>query len=465
MTRKKQSKRGLRVCCLMGCMVLLFSQPFGISAQQTEQGGPGKVSAADSQQFISGKVIDASGVPIIGATVHLKDSKNVAVTDMDGNFSIKSDQKNPILRVSYIGYDAVETSVKGNKSVRIVLKENTKALDEVVVVGYGTMRRSDVTGSISSVKGSELVKNSTSNVVQSLAGKMSGVQVVQNSGAPGGDVSILIRGVGTINDASPLYVIDGVPVNGGMWYINPADVESIDVLKDASATAIYGSRGANGVVMVTTRQAKEGRTEINLDYSFGIQQSAKTFDMLNASQYAALHNEMRSNAGLSLNPLFADPESLGAGTDWLSPLFRTAPMHKVNLSILGGNSKINHATSVGYYAQDGIMKNSEFNRLNLQSNISSQILSNVKVRANVNLSAENRRTQPISTVIQNAMRMLPSISIYDDEGNYNGPTGNAELNGDALNPVAIVNEQKYRMKGFRMLSNICGVGDHRRFGC
>ena len=454
MTRKKQSKRGLRVCCLMGCMVLLFSQPFGISAQQTEQGGPGKVSAADSQQFISGKVIDASGVPIIGATVHLKDSKNVAVTDMDGNFSIKSDQKNPILRVSYIGYDAVETSVKGNKSVRIVLKENTKALDEVVVVGYGTMRRSDVTGSISSVKGSELVKNSTSNVVQSLAGKMSGVQVVQNSGAPGGDVSILIRGVGTINDASPLYVIDGVPVNGGMWYINPADVESIDVLKDASATAIYGSRGANGVVMVTTRQAKEGRTEINLDYSFGIQQSAKTFDMLNASQYAALHNEMRSNAGLSLNPLFADPESLGAGTDWLSPLFRTAPMHKVNLSILGGNSKINHATSVGYYAQDGIMKNSEFNRLNLQSNISSQILSNVKVRANVNLSAENRRTQPISTVIQNAMRMLPSISIYDDEGNYNGPTGNAELNGDALNPVAIVNEQKYRMKGFRMLSNI-----------
>ena len=408
MTRKKQSKRGLRVCCLMGCMVLLFSQPFGISAQQTEQGGPGKVS----------------------------------------------DQKNPILRVSYIGYDAVETSVKGNKPVRIVLKENTKALDEVVVVGYGTMRRSDVTGSISSVKGSELVKNSTSNVVQSLAGKMSGVQVVQNSGAPGGDVSILIRGVGTINDASPLYVIDGVPVNGGMWYINPADVESIDVLKDASATAIYGSRGANGVVMVTTRQAKEGRTEINLDYSFGIQQSAKMFDMLNASQYAALHNKMRSNAGLSLNPLFADPESLGAGTDWLSPLFRTAPMHKVNLSILGGNSKINHATSVGYYAQDGIMKNSEFNRLNLQSNISSQILSNVKVRANVNLSAENRRTQPISTVIQNAMRMLPSISIYDDEGNYNGPTGNAELNGDALNPVAIVNEQKYRMKGFRMLSNI-----------
>ena len=454
MTRKKQSKRRLGVYCLMGCMVLMFSHPFSFVAQGAESAPIDKTASTAVSRTISGRVIDVSGEPIIGATVQLKESKNVVVTDMDGHFSIKCDVKDPILKVSYIGYDAVETKVKGSKPIRITMTENTKALDEVVVVGYGTMRRSDVTGAISSVKGSELVKNSTSNVVQSLAGKLSGVQVVQNSGTPGGDVSILIRGVGTINDASPLYVIDGVPVNGGMWYINPADVESIDVLKDASATAIYGSRGANGVVMVTTRQAKEGRTEINLDYSFGIQQTAKMFDMLNASQYAALHNEMRSNAGLSLNPLFADPESLGVGTDWLSPLFRTAPMHRVNLSVLGGNSKISHATSVGYYAQDGIMKNSNFNRLNLQSNIVSQLLRNVKVRANVNLSAENRRTQPISTVIPNAMRMLPTIPIYDEDGNYNGPTGNAELNGDALNPVAIVNEQKYRMKGFRMLSNV-----------
>lgn len=454
MATEKTRKRGLRTCCLMGCMALLCSQPIGLAAQPAEQATHDKISVTDSEQVVTGKVMDASGLPIIGATIRLKGSKNVTATDIDGKFSIKSTVKNPILKVSYIGYDAVETRVKGSKPVHITMQENTKALDEVVVVGYGRMKRSDVTGAISSVKGSELVKNSTSNVVQSLAGKMPGVQVVQNSGTPGGDVSILIRGVGTINDASPLYVIDGVPVNGGMWYINPADVESIDVLKDASATAIYGSRGANGVVMVTTRQAKEGKTEINLDYSFGIQQSAKMFDMLNASQYASLHNDMRTNAGLSLNPLFADPESLGAGTDWLSPLFRTAPMHKVNLSILGGNSKISHATSLGYYAQEGIMKNSEFNRLNLQSNISSQLLSNVKIKANVNLSAENRRTQPTSTVIQNAMRMLPSIPIYDEQGNYNGPTGNAELNGDALNPVAIVNEQKYRMKGFRMLSNI-----------
>ena len=212
--------------------------------------------------------------------------------------------------------------------------------------------------------------------MQAIAGKMSGVQVVQNSGTPGGDVSILIRGVGTINDASPLYVIDGVPVSGGMWYLNPNDVESIDVLKDASATAIYGSRGANGVVMVTTKQAQEGHTEINFDYSYGIQHTAKTYDMLNASQYAALHNEMRTNAGpeYSLNPAFSDPESLGTGTDWMDAIFRTAPMQKVNLSMLGGNQKISHATSLGYYTQDGIMKNSSYNRLSLQSNISSKIV-------------------------------------------------------------------------------------------
>lgn len=375
---------------------------------------------------------------------------------MNGNFTLNVTGRQPVLVISYIGYVTTEVNVSGRAFVEVVLQEDVAALDEVVVVGYGTMRKKDVTGAVSSVRSGEITKNATSNVMQAIAGKMSGVQVVQNSGTPGGDVSILIRGVGTINDASPLYVIDGVPVSGGMWYLNPNDVESIDVLKDASATAIYGSRGANGVVMVTTKQAQEGHTEINFDYSYGIQHSAKTYKMLDASQYAALHNEMRTNAGpeYSLNPAFADPESLGAGTDWMDAIFRTAPMQKVNLSMLGGNQKISHATSLGYYTQDGIMKNSSYNRLSLQSNISSKLASNITVRANVNLSAENRRTQPVSTVIQNAMRILPSIPIYDDNGEYAGPTGNAEWNGNALNPVAIINEQNYRMKGFRMLSNI-----------
>ncbi len=412
--------------------------------------------AQQQQQTVKGIVKGPDGLPVIAANISQKGTNNATITDLYGNFTLNITGQHPVLVISYIGYVTTEVNVSGRAFIEVVLQEDVEALDEVVVVGYGTMRKKDVTGAVSSVRTEDITKNATSNVMQAIAGKMSGVQVVQNSGTPGGDVSILIRGVGTINDASPLYVIDGVPVSGGMWYLNPNDVESIDVLKDASATAIYGSRGANGVVMVTTKQAQEGHTEINFDYSYGIQHTAKTYDMLNASQYAALHNEMRTNAGpeYSLNPAFSDPESLGTGTDWMDAIFRTAPMQKVNLSMLGGNQKISHATSLGYYTQDGIMKNSSYNRLSLQSNISSKIVSNVTVRANVNLSAENRRTQPVSTVIQNAMRILPSIPIQDENGEYAGPTGNAEWNGNALNPVAIINEQNYRMKGFRMLSNI-----------
>ncbi len=459
MKTEYQCKSRMKHTLLIGTAMFLISPITlfaGVTAHSDAGSETGISNVTQQQQTVKGIIKGPDGLPVIAANISQKGTNNATITDLNGNFTLNVTGRQPVLVISYIGYVTTEVNVSGRAFVEVVLQEDVAALDEVVVVGYGTMRKKDVTGAVSSVRSGEITKNATSNVMQAIAGKMSGVQVVQNSGTPGGDVSILIRGVGTINDASPLYVIDGVPVSGGMWYLNPNDVESIDVLKDASATAIYGSRGANGVVMVTTKQAQEGHTEINFDYSYGIQHSAKTYKMLDASQYAALHNEMRTNAGpeYSLNPAFADPESLGAGTDWVDAIFRTAPMQKVNLSMLGGNQKISHATSLGYYTQDGIMKNSSYNRLSLQSNISSKLASNITVRANVNLSVENRRTQPVSTVIQNAMRILPSIPIYDDNGEYAGPTGNAEWNGNALNPVAIINEQNYRMKGFRMLSNI-----------
>lgn len=459
MKTEYQCKSRMKHTLLIGTAMFLISPITlfaGVTAHSDAGSETGISNVTQQQQTVKGIIKGPDGLPVIAANISQKGTNNATITDLNGNFTLNVTGRQPVLVISYIGYVTTEVNVSGRAFVEVVLQEDVAALDEVVVVGYGTMRKKDVTGAVSSVRSGEITKNATSNVMQAIAGKMSGVQVVQNSGTPGGDVSILIRGVGTINDASPLYVIDGVPVSGGMWYLNPNDVESIDVLKDASATAIYGSRGANGVVMVTTKQAQEGHTEINFDYSYGIQHSAKTYKMLDASQYAALHNEMRTNAGpeYSLNPAFADPESLGTGTDWMDAIFRTAPMQKVNLSMLGGNQKISHATSLGYYTQDGIMKNSSYNRLSLQSNISSKLASNITVRANVNLSAENRRTQPVSTVIQNAMRILPSIPIYDDNGEYAGPTGNAEWNGNALNPVAIINEQNYRMKGFRMLSNI-----------
>ena len=459
MKTEYQCKSRMKHTLLIGTAMFLISPITlfaGVTAHSDAGSETGISNVTQQQQTVKGIIKGPDGLPVIAANISQKGTNNATITDLNGNFTLNVTGRQPVLVISYIGYVTTEVNVSGRAFVEVVLQEDVAALDEVVVVGYGTMRKKDVTGAVSSVRSGEITKNATSNVMQAIAGKMSGVQVVQNSGTPGGDVSILIRGVGTINDASPLYVIDGVPVSGGMWYLNPNDVESIDVLKDASATAIYGSRGANGVVMVTTKQAQEGHTEINFDYSYGIQHSAKTYKMLDASQYAPLHNDMRTNPGpeYSLNPAFADPETLGAGTDWMDAIFRTAPMQKVNLSMLGGNQKISHATSLGYYTQDGIMKNSSYNRLSLQSNISSKLASNITVRANVNLSAENRRTQPVSTVIQNAMRILPSIPIYDDNGEYAGPTGNAEWNGNALNPVAIINEQNYRMKGFRMLSNI-----------
>ena len=459
MKTEYQCKSRMKHTLLIGTAMFLISPITlfaGVTAHSDAGSETGISNVTQQQQTVKGIIKGPDGLPVIAANISQKGTNNATITDLNGNFTLNVTGRQPVLVISYIGYVTTEVNVSGRAFVEVVLQEDVAALDEVVVVGYGTMRKKDVTGAVSSVRSGEITKNATSNVMQAIAGKMSGVQVVQNSGTPGGDVSILIRGVGTINDASPLYVSDGVPVRGGRWYLNPNDVAAIDVLKDASATAIYGSRGANGVVMVTTKQAQEGHTEINFDYSYGIQHSAKTYKMLDASQYAALHNEMRTNAGpeYSLNPAFADPESLGAGTDWVDAIFRTAPMQKVNLSMLGGNQKISHATSLGYYTQDGIMKNSSYNRLSLQSNISSKLASNITVRANVNLSAENRRTQPVSTVIQNAMRILPSIPIYDDNGEYAGPTGNAEWNGNALNPVAIINEQNYRMKGFRMLSNI-----------
>ena len=423
---------------------------------------------------IVGSVVGEDGTQLIGVSIQVKGKAAGTITNGDGNYRLVLPDNSDAIVVTYVGYIPQEISLKNNNWQRIVLKEDINMLDDVVVVGYGTVKKRDLTGAISTIKADEMGLAGISSIGHALEGKAAGLYVRQNSAQPGGGLDILVRGAGSINaNNDPLYIVDGFPIakldqiassdrkmdpgtQGVLNFLNPNDVESIDVLKDASATAIYGSRGANGVVMVTTKQAQEGHTEINFDYSYGIQHTAKTYDMLNASQYAALHNEMRTNAGpeYSLNPAFSDPESLGTGTDWMDAIFRTAPMQKVNLSMLGGNQKISHATSLGYYTQDGIMKNSSYNRLSLQSNISSKIVSNVTVRANVNLSAENRRTQPVSTVIQNAMRILPSIPIQDENGEYAGPTGNAEWNGNALNPVAIINEQNYRMKGFRMLSNI-----------
>lgn len=412
--------------------------------------------AQAQKRMVTGKVTDSMNEPLPGVNVLVSGTTAGTVTDIDGKYLIDIPIESDTLIFSFVGFWTERMAVGDQTVMDVSLMPDVTSLSEIVVIGYGVQRKEDLTGAVSSTKSDKINKTSASSVVQALAGRLSGVQVIQGSGTPGGDVSIRVRGTGTINDANPLYVVDGVPVAGGIWYLSPASIESIDVLKDASATAIYGSRGANGVIMVTTKKGKEGTYDVTVDYSYGVQKAVKTYELLTAEEYAGLHNKMRANAGLNLNPEFSDPQQLGVGTDWLDKVFESAPMQRVNASISSGNNKIQQATSLEYYKQDGILKNTSFERVNLNSNISADITNKFKIISSINISREKRDLQDAYTVINNAMRILPTIPIYDENGNFTGPTGNAELNGQAINPVGIVNTGFNKMAGSRVLGNVSG---------
>lgn len=272
-------------------------------------------SAFSQELTISGTVLDSAGEPVIGANVVQQGTTNGAVTDLNGKFSLNV-PKGSILLVSYIGYTDQNVTVSGNQPIIITLKDNTELLDEVVVIGYGTMKKSDLTGAVGSVGSKDIRNSPASNIGQALQGKVAGLQIV-DSGKPGDNVTIRVRGVGSINDSNPLVVIDGVPTDLGLNAINMADVDRVDVLKDASATAIYGSRGANGVVMITTRRGESGKGKLSFSGNWAIQQITNQPEMLNAQQYAAYSNDMLSAAGQATNPLWTDPNSLTQSTDWL----------------------------------------------------------------------------------------------------------------------------------------------------
>ena len=275
--------------------------------------------------IVSGTVLDNTGVPIIGAAViDTQDRSSGALTDIDGNFSI-SVNIGTSLEISYLGFQTITVPVTSFSRMNIVMEQDSEYLDEVVVIGYGTVRKRDLTGAVSSVSDRDIKDAPVSNVGQALQGKVSGVYIV-DAAKPGDNVSIKIRGLGTINDSDPLVVIDGVPTDLGLSSLNTADIDRIDVLKDASATAIYGSRGANGVVMVTTKRGQSGEGKLNVSANWAMQNVAYVPEMLNASEYAAYSNDMLSAAGLSLNPEWSRPESLGEGTDWLDEMFQTGFM-------------------------------------------------------------------------------------------------------------------------------------------
>jgi len=312
------------------------------------------------ERFLSGKVTSKDGSPIPGAAVIVKGTSVGVVTDSDGLFSVKSPTGSKTLIFSFVGMKTIEIEISSSSKYMVVLDEDTYNLEEVVAIGYGTVRKSDLTGSVTSVKSDEIKAIATSNVMQSLSGRAPGVQVMQNTGAPGGAVSVRVRGTNSIQGSNePLYVIDGFPSSGSNpTVLSNSDIESVEILKDASATAIYGSRGANGVILITTKRGKAGKTTVDFESSYGVQTLRKKLNMMNAKEYATFYNEQAAND--KLTPYFTQDQinGFGAGYDWQDLVFQSAPIKNNTLSVNGGNEKTKFSVSGTVFDQQGIIKGS-----------------------------------------------------------------------------------------------------------
>lgn len=381
------------------------------------------IDSSYGQQFtVNGNVSTSSGETLPGVNILEKGTSNGTVTDLDGDFSLQVSSPEAILLVSYVGYEAQEVIIGGQTTLAIILQEDTKSLDEVVVIGYGTQRKSDLTGAISSIKSEDITRIPTANVTQSLQGRISGVQVTSNSGAPGAGTTIRIRGVGTLNNSNPLFVVDGMLLDD-IDFLNPNDVESMEVLKDASATAIYGSRGANGVIIVTTKQGKfDAKSRITVDAYAGIQSVEKRIDLVNARQFAQLANELEQNVGN--NPLY-NVNDFQEGTDWQDQIFRNAKISSVNVGATGGTAMTSYNLSVNYFNQEGVVKESEFERLTVRLNNNYKASDAVTFGHNLSFIYFNRQNEP-GGVVANAYRAYPIFSPRNPEGTFTNtaPVGN-----------------------------------------
>lgn len=402
------------------------------------------------QITVQGVVKDQTGETVIGASVMEKGTTNGTITDIDGDFSLNM-SPNGTLVVSFVGYKTQEVQVKGQKQLQVVLSEDAEMLDEVVVIGYGTMKKSDLTGAVSSIGNKDIKDSPVSNLGQAIQGKISGVQIV-DAGKPGDNVSIKIRGLGSINNCDPLVVIDGVPTDLGLSSLNMADVERLDVLKDASATAIYGSRGANGVVMITTKRGTEGKGKLAVSANYSFQNATNVPSLLNAAQYAELSNDMMVNSGRNPNPEWANPSELGAGTDWMDELLRTGVMQNYTVSYSGGNEKSHYYVSGGFLDQSGIVKSVNYRRFTFQSNSDAQVLKWLKFSNNITFSADTKKSGSYN--IGDALKALPIYPVKNEDGSWSGPDGNSEWYGSTRNPIGPTELNKSQTDGYNFLANL-----------
>lgn len=424
-----------------------------------------ELAAQEKTSLIRGLVQGTNNEPLAGVSVIVRNTKNNftsgTVSDSSGVFSfLRIPSGGPYsFTFSAIGYESQTLSgynIKDDITLSLVVKLRSSAtsLNEVVVVGYGTQRKGDVTGSVASVKSDDIESLPVPNVGEALQGRAAGLQVV-SSGAPGSNVTIRVRGTGTINNADPLLVVDGVPTDIPLNTINPDDIASIEVLKDASAAAIYGSRGANGVLIVTTKRGGTNQKSLEFKMFRGVQEATSMIPMLNARQFASLHNEMMANNGQPQNPAYADPLALGVGTDWLGAMFRSAPIQSYTLAYSGGTPKSNYYISGSVLDQDGIVINTGYRRYTVQFNSESRVIDWLKVGNNITFNHDVKTNGSFD--IRNAMAALPTQAIYNDDGSINpGPVGQPSWVGDIANPIGKATINENSTKGYNILGSIYG---------
>lgn len=408
-----------------------------------------------AQKTVTGVIKDVSGEPIIGANVIQQGTTNGIITDIDGNFSLTVPNLNVTLSISYIGYQSINFPLKGQQNVMVTLKEDLQNLDEIVVVGYGVSRKRDLTGSVASVKGEKLQERASFSTAQAMQGRAAGVTVMQTSAKPGEDASVRIRGNRSLKATNdPLYVVDGIPIVTSLSEFSPSDIESIEILKDASATAIYGSRGANGVVLITTKKGKDGKTEIDYNGYFGLQQAARTIDMMSGAEWVELVREANrattKNTPYPLIPTLdwdrkigyfaSDPNVFSkiensydengvwhpdrvASTDWTKEALQIAPIHNHEVSVRGGTDKIKMLASATYFGQEGIVKGQDYKRYSIRVNFDWTLNKYLTLGGQTQFSHTDRKNG--TNLYGDAKGVYPLADIYDENGNYNtGRPGN-----------------------------------------
>jgi TonB-linked SusC/RagA family outer membrane protein len=421
----------------------------------------------DAKPPVKGIIRDAEGRPLAGATILVKGTTTSAQTDVNGQFSLNA-SANDMLIVSYIGYQTREVAVNGQSTLDVKIEELSKELNEVVVMGYQTQKRSDITGAVSIVNVANVAKQPIGFADQALQGQASGVRVTQSTGQPGDGVAIRIRGIGTINDDNPLFIIDGIPTKDGINFLSANDIATITVLKDASSAAIYGARSANGVVVITTKGGKAGKAQFAYSGYAGVQTHQKLTKMCNAQEYKTLYNEAATNDNANvtnpvlLRPLITDTVKM-ANTDWLGAIFQTAPEQSHELSVNGGSDKAQYFVSGNYFKQDGIVLNSWYERYSLRTKLNVELSDRANMGVNVNLSYSNKNSVGSSgdgyggnggSVIRYALFRTPAIPIYNADGSYSDLPANSNLFGDGYNPVALAEYTDNTEKQFRMFGDI-----------